>query len=93
MISALDTKILEVIENDKEIEAEVIQTEETACLISTAKVKITSYLSSNAPAGKIALSTHMTLSPSTEHHVDSGANFVLYLSKLHNIVASSYIAT
>ena len=65
MISALDTKILEVIENDEEIEAEVIQ---TVSLISMAKAKITSHLSSNAPAGKTALSTHMTLSPSTEHH-------------------------
>ena len=44
MISALDTKILEAIENDEEIEAEILQAEEITSLISMAKAKITSHL-------------------------------------------------
>ena len=41
LIAALDTKILEALENDEEIEAEIVQTEEITSLISTAKAKIT----------------------------------------------------
>ena len=62
MISALDTKILEVIENEEEIEVEVLQAEEVASSISTVKAKITSHLSSIAPSSKITSRTPITLS-------------------------------
>ena len=62
MISALDTKILEAIENDEEIEAEVLQAEEVASSISTVKAKITSRLSSIAPSSETTSRTPITLS-------------------------------
>ena len=62
MISALDTKILEAIENDEEIEVEVLQAEEVASSISMVKAKITSCLSSIAPSSKTTSRTPITLS-------------------------------
>ena len=51
LISALDAKILESIDNDEEIEAEVLQAENTISLITTAKAKITHRLRPpNAPS-------------------------------------------
>ena len=50
LISALDAKILESLNNDDEIEAEVLQTEEVNSLITTAKAKITHRLTPRAAA-------------------------------------------
>ena len=41
LITPLDTKILESLDNDEELEAEIVQTEEVASSISCAKTKIT----------------------------------------------------
>ena len=41
LIAALDAKILELLVNDEEVEAEVFQAEEIHSLISTVKAKIT----------------------------------------------------
>ena len=49
-ISALDVKIIEAIQNDEELETEILQTEEIAALISTAKAKINSRLTSTPAA-------------------------------------------
>ena len=49
LISALDAKILEAMDNDEEIETEILQTEEIASSISTAKAKITHYLTPTVP--------------------------------------------
>jgi len=46
VISALDAKILDAIEGDEQIEAEVLQTEDIASSISTTKAKITHRLRS-----------------------------------------------
>ena len=46
LLSGLDAKILEATTNDDDVEAEILQTEETHSLISTAKVKITHCLTS-----------------------------------------------
>ena len=69
MILGLDTKILEAIENDKEIEAEVLQADEIASSIS-AEAKITSCLSSIDPTSKTASRIHTTSAPSTERHAE-----------------------
>ena len=50
LITALDEKILETLDNDEEIEAEILQTEEGASSISTAKAKITHCLTPPAVA-------------------------------------------
>ena len=50
LTSALDAKILESLNNDDEIEAEVLQTEEVNSLITTAKAKITHRLTPRAAA-------------------------------------------
>ena len=50
LISALDAKILESLNNDDEIEAEVLQTEEVNSLITTAKAKITHRLTPQTAA-------------------------------------------
>ena len=50
LITALDAKILEALNNDDEIEAEILQTEEIASLISTAKAKISHRLTPTVPA-------------------------------------------
>jgi len=44
LITVLDEKILETLDNDEEIEAEILQTEEVVSSISTAKAKITHHL-------------------------------------------------
>ena len=78
MILALDTKILQAIENDEEIEAEVLQAEEVASSISTVKAKITSRLSSIAPSSKTTSRTPITLS--TERRMEHDK--VTYLPQL-----------
>ena len=45
LISTLDAKILESLDNEEEIEAEVLQAEDSTSLISTATAKITHHLS------------------------------------------------
>ena len=46
LIAALDTKILEALDKDEEIETEILQAEEIASSISTTKAKITHRLAS-----------------------------------------------
>ena len=61
--TALDVKILEATKGDDEIEAEVLQSEETASAISTTKAKIISCLNRTAPPEVITTSTHATSPP------------------------------
>ena len=64
LISALDANILESLNNDDKIEAEVLQTEEVNSLITTAKAKITHYLTPRAAAPS---STHSHRIEPREH--------------------------
>ena len=63
LIAALDTKILEALENDEEIEAEIVQTEEITSLISTAKAKITHRLTPTS--AEAAAARHEETLPAT----------------------------
>ena len=67
LITALDAKILEALNVDDEIEAEILQTEEIASLISTAKAKISHRLTPTVPAvveTRHASTSSATLPPS-----------------------------
>ena len=82
----LDTKILEATEGDDEIEAEVLQAEETTSVISTAKAKIISCLNltaSTAPTEVTTAPSHTTSpTPTIQHHVDNPRESITHLPKL-----------
>ena len=63
LITALDVKILKALDNDEEIEAEVLQTEEIASSISTAKAKITHCLTPTS--AEVTATRHADTSPAT----------------------------
>ena len=85
LITVLDTKILEATEgdDDDEIEAEVLQAEETTFGISTAKAKIISCLNLTASTEVTTVPSHTT-SPTlnVEHHVDNPRESITHLPKL-----------
>ena len=83
LITALDVKILEATKGDDEIEAEVLQSEETASAISTTKAKIISRLNRIASAEVTTTSTHATSPAHTmEHHADHARENITRLPKL-----------
>ena len=70
LISALDAKILDALDNDEEIESEVLQAEDTASLIATAKAKITHHLTPPAtPPSSRLRSTEPRDSSNTATHL------------------------
>ena len=69
LISALDAKILKGITEDTEIEAEVLQTEETNSSISNAKAKIVQRLKPTTPAVVAPPRTASTSVPVHEHFI------------------------
>ena len=74
LISALDAKILKGITEDTEIEAEVLQTEETNSSKSNAKAKIVQHLKPTTPADNLT----PCASPRTFHPASQVGSTSLY---------------
>ena len=83
LITTLDTKILEALDNDDEIVAEVLQTEEITSSISTAKAKINHSLTSTVPQASDTRcedpsSTAHPPPVSEEHHIRESVSLTYF---------------
>ena len=80
LITTLNVRILEATEGDDEIEAEVLQSEETASTISAMKARIINRLNPTAVARTTSHATSPP--PTTEHHADHTRDTTTRLPKL-----------